>query len=174
MWTGFHHTRAMDSLARYSPPGHGKLTHEVVTLWYRAPEIILGQAVYTHAVDVWSVGCVFAEMALNQPLFPADSEVDMLFRIFRLLGTPTEESWPHCTSLPDFSPTFPSCECAHPPLPFPSLPGTAAFPASSKVDPLEPPTRRAACGSEDGNQAVGGQLPAGPRWPRPHAVFTHV
>jgi len=82
-------------------------THEVVTLWYRAPEILLGSKFYSTAVDNWSIGCIFAEMLTRRPLFPGDSEIDQLFRIFRSLGTPTEQSWPGVTSLPDFKPQFP-------------------------------------------------------------------
>ncbi len=58
-------------------------THEVVTLWYRSPEILLGSKHYSTAVDIWSVGCIFAEMANRHPLFPGDSEIDEIFRIFR-------------------------------------------------------------------------------------------
>eukprot|EP00729_Bicosta_minor_P008537 gene8537-5181_t len=82
-------------------------THEVVTLWYRAPEILLGARQYACAVDVWSIGCIFAEMITRRPLFPGDSEIDELFRIFRVLGTPSEESWPGVTRLPDYKPSFP-------------------------------------------------------------------
>ncbi|CAN6442563.1 unnamed protein product [Victoria cruziana] len=82
-------------------------THEVVTLWYRAPEILLGSRHYSTPVDVWSVGCIFAEMVNRRPLFPGDSEIDELFKIFRVLGTPTEETWPGVTSLPDYKTSFP-------------------------------------------------------------------
>ncbi|CAI0440392.1 unnamed protein product, partial [Linum tenue] len=82
-------------------------THEVVTLWYRAPEILLGSRHYSTPVDVWSVGCIFAEMVNQRPLFPGDSEIDELFKIFRITGTPNEETWPGVTSLPDFKSTFP-------------------------------------------------------------------
>lgn len=58
-------------------------THEVVTLWYRAPEILLGSRTYSTPVDMWSVGCIFAEMARRKPLFPGDSEIDELYKIFR-------------------------------------------------------------------------------------------
>jgi len=80
-------------------------THEVVTLWYRAPEILLGSKVYSCPVDIWSVGCIFAEMATRHPLFPGDSEIDELYKIFRILGTPTEETWPGVSKLPDYKPT---------------------------------------------------------------------
>jgi len=83
-------------------------THEVVTLWYRAPEVLLGSRHYSTAVDMWSVGCIFAEMAMQgAPLFPGDSEIDQIFRIFRILGTPNEEVWPSVSALPDYKPTFP-------------------------------------------------------------------
>ncbi len=67
------------------------LTHQlgwgcqVVTLWYRAPEILLGSRHYSTPVDVWSVGCIFAEMVNQRPLFPGDSEIDELFKIFRCI-----------------------------------------------------------------------------------------
>ena len=82
-------------------------THEVVTLWYRAPEILLGARHYSTPVDVWSIGCIFAEMVTGKPLFPGDSEIDQLFKIFRVLGTPNEESWPNVSQLPDYKDTFP-------------------------------------------------------------------
>jgi len=106
-------------------------THEVVTLWYRAPEILLGQQRYSTPVDMWSVGCIFAELVTKRPLFPGDCEIDELFRIFRFpplpwdgalcygdstsfsasgwhrtLGTPCDEVWPGVTSLPDYKTTF--------------------------------------------------------------------
>jgi len=83
------------------------LTHEVVTLWYRAPEILLGAQKYTYAVDIWSMGCIFAEMVTNIPLFTGDSEIDQLFKIFSTLSTPNEESWPGISKLPDYKPSFP-------------------------------------------------------------------
>ncbi|OBT52957.1 CMGC/CDK/CDC2 protein kinase [Pseudogymnoascus sp. 24MN13] len=82
-------------------------THEVVTLWYRAPEILLGGRQYSTGVDMWSVGCIFAEMCTRKPLFAGDSEIDEIFKIFRLLGTPTELDWPGVTSFPDFKSSFP-------------------------------------------------------------------
>ncbi|KAJ2393916.1 Cyclin-dependent kinase catalytic subunit [Coemansia sp. RSA 2559] len=82
-------------------------THEVVTLWYRAPEILMGSRHYSIGMDMWSVGCIFAEMVKRKPLFPGDSEIDEIFKIFRILGTPTEEIWPDITSLPDYKPSFP-------------------------------------------------------------------
>lgn len=82
-------------------------THEVVTLWYRAPEILLGSRFYSVPVDVWSIGCIFAEMITRRALFSGDSEIDQLFRIFRTLGTPDESSWPGVSQLPDYKSSFP-------------------------------------------------------------------
>lgn len=77
-------------------------THEIVTLWYRAPEVLLGSSQYSTSVDMWSVGCIFAELSRKAPLFPGDSELQQLLHIFRLLGTPTEESWPGVKKLRDW------------------------------------------------------------------------
>ncbi|XP_014284991.1 cyclin-dependent kinase 3 [Halyomorpha halys] len=85
-------------------------THEVVTLWYRAPEILLGAKVYTSSVDIWSLACIFVELLTLKPLFPGDSEIDQLFRIFRTIGTPNEAMWPGVTQLPDYNPMFPKWE----------------------------------------------------------------
>jgi len=83
-------------------------THEVVTLWYRAPEVLLGSHKYSTPVDIWSIACIFAEMITKVPLFHGDSEIDQLFRIFRTLGTPIDEQWPGVSTLPDYKCTFPS------------------------------------------------------------------
>jgi len=84
------------------------LTHEVVTLWYRAPEVLLGSRHYSTAIDMWSVGCIMAEMVMSGiPLFPGDSEIDQIFKIFNILGTPNETTWPGVSQLPDYKPTFP-------------------------------------------------------------------
>eukprot|EP00892_Ulva_mutabilis_P004986 jgi/Ulvmu1/285/UM001_0289.1 len=83
-------------------------THEVVTLWYRPPEILLGVKVYSTPVDMWSVGCIMAELISGgEPLFPGENEISQLFKIFQILGTPDEETWPGVSELPDYLPTFP-------------------------------------------------------------------
>jgi serine/threonine protein kinase len=79
----------------------------VVTLWYRAPEVLLGARQYSTPVDIWSIGCTFAEMVSRAPLFPGDSEIDQLHKIFMALGTPSEEVRPGVCDLPDRKPTFP-------------------------------------------------------------------
>ncbi|KAH8310698.1 hypothetical protein KR044_002596 [Drosophila immigrans] len=90
-------------------------THEVVTLWYRAPEILLGTKFYSTGVDIWSLGCIFAEMIMRRSLFPGDSEIDQLYRIFRTLSTPDESKWPGVTQLPDFKAKFPKWEASNVP-----------------------------------------------------------
>ncbi|KAJ9530012.1 hypothetical protein QJQ45_023291 [Haematococcus lacustris] len=77
-------------------------THEIVTLWYRAPEVLLGTTHYSTPVDMWSVGCIFAELVRKQPLFPGDCELQQLLHIFKLLGTPSEDNWPGVTKLRDW------------------------------------------------------------------------
>ncbi|XP_018580752.1 cyclin-dependent kinase 4 [Scleropages formosus] len=72
---------------------HMALTPVVVTLWYRSPEVLL-QASYATPVDIWSTGCIFAEMFRRKPLFCGDSEVDQLRKIFDVIGLPPEEEWP--------------------------------------------------------------------------------
>ena len=59
-------------------------THEVVTLWYRAPDILMGSKNYSTSVDIWSIGCIFAEMAQRKALFTGDSEIDQIFKIFQV------------------------------------------------------------------------------------------
>lgn len=75
-------------------------TSVVVTLWYRAPELLLGVKEYSTPIDVWSVGCIFAELLAMTALFPGKSEVDQLNRIFKDLGTPNERIWEGYEQLP--------------------------------------------------------------------------
>ena len=71
---------------------------------------MLGSRTYSTAVDLWGVGCIFAELATRRPLFPGDSEIDQLYRIFKLMGTPNEQDWPGVSELPDYKATFPKWE----------------------------------------------------------------
>eukprot|EP00928_Gymnodinium_smaydae_P006511 TRINITY_DN12313_c0_g1_i1.p1 TRINITY_DN12313_c0_g1~~TRINITY_DN12313_c0_g1_i1.p1 ORF type:complete len:354 (+),score=67.74 TRINITY_DN12313_c0_g1_i1:82-1062(+) len=73
-------------------------TQEVITLWYRPPELLLGSPFYGPEVDMWSAGCIFAEMATSYPLFSGDSEIGTLFAIMQMLGTPSEKTWPGVSS----------------------------------------------------------------------------
>eukprot|EP00929_Paragymnodinium_shiwhaense_P075266 TRINITY_DN38471_c0_g1_i1.p1 TRINITY_DN38471_c0_g1~~TRINITY_DN38471_c0_g1_i1.p1 ORF type:complete len:325 (-),score=31.50 TRINITY_DN38471_c0_g1_i1:188-1162(-) len=83
-------------------------TQELATVWYCAPEILMGQRVYGPRIDVWSMGCILAEMATSRPLFPSDCQIDALYQIFRMLGTPTEADWRGVAQLPHYKlRTFP-------------------------------------------------------------------
>ncbi|RWS03433.1 cyclin-dependent kinase 17-like protein, partial [Dinothrombium tinctorium] len=77
-------------------------SNEVVTLWYRPPDVLLGSTEYTTAIDMWGVGCIFFEMSSGWPLFPGSTVEDELHLIFRTLGTPTEETWPGITKNHEF------------------------------------------------------------------------
>ena len=81
-------------------------THEVVTLWYRAPDVLLGSRKYSTPVDIWSIGCILAEMVNGIPLFTGTSEETQLDTIFRHLGTPDETRYPGIAELPDWKPDF--------------------------------------------------------------------
>jgi len=83
-------------------------TPEVGTRWYRPPEVLLGSTLYSLPWDVWSAGCILGEIAIGSPVIYGDSEIGVLFCMFRRLGTPDESVWPGVSELPDFKPTFPN------------------------------------------------------------------
>ncbi|XP_066148397.1 cyclin-dependent kinase 7 [Euwallacea fornicatus] len=85
-------------------------THQVVTRWYRAPELLFGAKQYGTCIDIWAVGCILAELLLRVPLFPGESDLDQLTKIFSVFGNPTEENWPGVKTLCDYIEfkTFPS------------------------------------------------------------------
>ncbi|KAM3703540.1 hypothetical protein ACB094_04G107400 [Castanea mollissima] len=101
-------------LANFSSSGHRQpLTSRVVTLWYRPPELLLGSTDYGASVDLWSVGCVFAELLLGKPILQGRTEVEQLHKIFKLCGSPPDEYWkrtklPHATL---FKPQQPYDSC---------------------------------------------------------------
>ncbi|KAG5019864.1 hypothetical protein AAZX31_06G188100 [Glycine max] len=101
-------------LANFVNPGHRQpLTSRVVTLWYRPPELLLGSTDYGPAVDLWSVGCVFAELLVGKPILQGRTEVEQLHKIFKLCGSPPDEYWkksrlPHATL---FKPQQPYDSC---------------------------------------------------------------
>ncbi|WVZ20623.1 hypothetical protein V8G54_007945 [Vigna mungo] len=80
----------------------GCLTSCVGTRWFRAPELLYGSTDYGLEIDLWSLGCVFAELLTSKPLFPGTSDVDQLNRIVSVLGNINEETWPGCSKLPDY------------------------------------------------------------------------
>jgi cell division cycle 2-like protein len=72
----------------------------VVTLWYRAPELLLGAKEYSTAIDMWSVGCIMAELLAKEPLFNGQNEKEQIDKIFKTVGTPNENIWPGYKNLP--------------------------------------------------------------------------
>ncbi|KAL8171455.1 hypothetical protein V2J09_023259 [Rumex salicifolius] len=93
----------------FKPDQNQPLTSRVVTLWYRAPELLLGSTDYGIAVDMWSVGCILAELFAGKPIMPGRTEVEQMHKIFKLCGSPSDDYWknsklPHATS---FKPTRP-------------------------------------------------------------------
>uniref|UniRef100_A0A1L8DKM5 cyclin-dependent kinase n=1 Tax=Nyssomyia neivai TaxID=330878 RepID=A0A1L8DKM5_9DIPT len=87
-----------------SVPSH-TYSNEVVTLWYRPPDVLLGSTEYSTSLDMWGVGCIFVEMITGMPTFPGIRDTyDQLDKIFKLLGTPTEETWHGSTHLPGYKP----------------------------------------------------------------------
>lgn len=87
----------------FKPDQKHPLTSRVVTLWYRAPELLLGSTNYGIAVDMWSVGCIVAELFAGKPIMPGRTEVEQMHKIFKLCGSPSESYWkktkfPHATS----------------------------------------------------------------------------
>jgi len=79
-----------------------KYTHEVVTLWYRPPDVLMGSTKYSTQVDIWGVCCIFAEMATGRPLFCGSGDQDQLVKIFKIMGTPTRAEWPGMVDLPEY------------------------------------------------------------------------
>ncbi|KAG0330388.1 negative regulator of the PHO system [Dissophora globulifera] len=92
-------------------------SNEVVTLWYRAPDVLLGSKTYSTSIDIWSAGCIMAEMYLGRPLFAGSNNQDELMKIFKVMGTPTEETWPGVSKLSEYRKDFPY----YPPKPLSSV-----------------------------------------------------
>ncbi|XP_049378587.1 probable serine/threonine-protein kinase At1g09600 [Solanum stenotomum] len=97
----------------FEPNQTQPLTSRVVTLWYRAPELLLGTTEYGVAIDMWSAGCILAELSAGKPIMPGRTEVEQMHKIFKLCGSPSEEYWkksklPHATS---FKPQHPYKRC---------------------------------------------------------------
>lgn len=88
-------------LAKFFGSPNRAYTHQVVTLWYRCPELLFGARQYSTGVDIWAVGCILAELLLRLPFLPGQSDLDQLTKIFQMLGTPTEETWKDVKLLPD-------------------------------------------------------------------------
>ncbi|XP_059479517.1 cyclin-dependent kinase 7 [Neocloeon triangulifer] len=89
-------------LAKFYGSPNRQYTHQVVTRWYRCPELLFGARLYGVGVDMWAVGCILAELLLRIPFLPGDTDLDQLTKIFQALGTPTDESWPGLSQMPDY------------------------------------------------------------------------
>ncbi|OVA04356.1 Protein kinase domain [Macleaya cordata] len=138
-------------LASFFDPNHKHpMTSRVVTLWYRAPELLLGATDYGVGVDLWSAGCILAELLAGKPIMPGRTEVEQLHKIFKLCGSPSEEYWkrsklPHATI---FKPQQPYKRCItetfkdFPPSSLPLIETLLA------IDPAERQTATAALSSE--------------------------
>ncbi|EQB60205.1 cyclin-dependent protein kinase [Vairimorpha apis BRL 01] len=85
-------------------------TSEVVTLWYRSPELLLGVKYYDASIDIWSAACIISEILLLRPIFAGDSEIDQLFKIFKILGTPNNKIWNGVEELKNYQKSFPKYE----------------------------------------------------------------
>lgn len=82
-------------------------TQPVQTLWYRSPELLLGKKDYTCKIDMWSLGIILCELINGHIFVPGDTDIDQLFRIFRILGTPNEQTWPGVTHYDNFKTSYP-------------------------------------------------------------------
>lgn len=80
----------------------------ICSLWYQSPELLYGAKYYGKSMDMWSVGCIFAELLNKQPFFNGNTPIDQLTKIFNTLGTPDEEDWPGVNYLPNYMPFEPS------------------------------------------------------------------
>lgn len=79
-------------------------SNEVVTLWYRPPDVLLGSVEYSGPIDIWGIGCIFSEMVSGRPLFPGSTNEDQIALIWKILGTPTESTWPGVSQLSEYKP----------------------------------------------------------------------
>ncbi|KAI0518662.1 hypothetical protein KFK09_006098 [Dendrobium nobile] len=134
----------------FDPNRKQPMTSRVVTLWYRPPELLLGATDYGVGVDLWSAGCILAELLAGKPIMPGRTEVEQLHKIFRLCGSPSEEYWkksklPHATI---FKPQHPYKRCIKetfkefPPSSFPLIETLLA------IEPAERQTASVALDSE--------------------------
>jgi serine/threonine protein kinase len=93
-------------LARPIKETECRYTNKVITLWYRPPELLLGEQSYSFAIDTWSVGCIFGEMLSEKPLFPGKNEAMQLELIFSICGTPETENWTDVNKLWQYEESF--------------------------------------------------------------------
>lgn len=98
------------------PKDRERSGREARRLWYRPPELLLRKNIYSFEVDVWAFGCLLGELALNEPLFNGDTEIEQLFKIFRMIGSPNSSMWNAVSDNSDFKLSFPDWEAVYFPL----------------------------------------------------------
>jgi len=89
------------------PKDRERSGREARRLWYRAPELLLRKSLYSFEVDIWAFGCILAELAMNEPLFNGDTEIEQLFKVFRLVGSPNANNWNTISDNNEFQLSFP-------------------------------------------------------------------
>ncbi|KAM7280300.1 hypothetical protein ACFE04_007434 [Oxalis oulophora] len=134
----------------YDPHQTQPLTSRVVTLWYRPPELLLGATYYGISVDLWSTGCILAELYAGKPIMPGRTEVEQLHKIFKLCGSPSEEYWrksklPHATI---FKPQQPYRRCVGETFKDFPAPALALMETLLSIDPADRGTAGSALRSE--------------------------
>ncbi|CAI9295110.1 unnamed protein product [Lactuca saligna] len=138
-------------LASFFDPGQSQpLTSRVVTLWYRPPELLLGATYYGTAVDLWSTGCIVAELYAGKPIMPGRTEVEQLHKIFKLCGSPSEDYWrksklPHATI---FKPQQPYKRCVAETFKEFPAPALALMETLLSIDPADRGSASSALNSE--------------------------
>jgi cyclin-dependent kinase 7 len=90
-------------LARSLSDPYRNMTSNVVTRWYRCPELLFGSHHYSGEVDIWSIGLVFAELVIRMPYIAGDTEVHQISLICQAIGTPNEDNWPGVSKLPEYT-----------------------------------------------------------------------
>ncbi|XP_074590897.1 putative serine/threonine-protein kinase At1g54610 isoform X2 [Curcuma longa] len=138
-------------LATFFDPNHKHpMTSRVVTLWYRAPELLLGATDYSVGIDLWSAGCILAELLARKPIMPGRTEVEQLHKIFKLCGSPSDEYWkrsklPHATI---FKPQQPYKRCIRETFKDFPPPSLLLIETLLAIDPADRQTATAALNSE--------------------------
>ena len=96
-----HHLLFLQGLARLYGTPQTRLSPQAITLWYKPPELLLGSYEYSSAADMWSVGCIFAQLLLRRPFLQGNkTDISQLDTIFTVFGTPNETNWPDYQALP--------------------------------------------------------------------------
>jgi cell division cycle 2-like protein len=134
-------------MARYYGDPPPQLTQLVVTLWYRAPELLLGAETYGPEIDIWSLGCIFGELLTKKPLLPGKNEANQLIKIFELCGLPSLQTWPNFRRLPNAkslrlppTPATPPANLLRAQFPFLTNAGTTLLSSLLSLNPATRPT----------------------------------